>query len=340
MDRLRRLAGWLACWAILLLGFGRYAIALEWVSLAPNPAYSRDFAMGASTIALSYAPQSESINPAGLTLFDPRDDFRGTIFLNPGAALPIYKSWLDDPRFPRDGKRFTDALRLAASGAAVQARIATFALLLSQPVTDLGDHGRYRAFENGSPLSYHQNSALLSLALHPRVSVGGRIDRYFDFDSPLGTAYSYGVILRPRGVRLGVQYQRFPTSGPRVWHPLDHRGDQTTTAGIAIDRQDVTVSVQVMNLTRSDGPAFLEPHAGIEWRPVRAIALRAGGMQFSRSAQWAWTSGIGLLDANWLRKKSARLMVPDDVLQLAVGMVYDKRTPRLGIGSVTCAWRF
>jgi hypothetical protein len=176
--------------------------------------------------------------------------------------------------------------------------------------------------------------------LHPRVSVGGRIDRYFSFDSPEGTAYSYGVILRPRGVSLGLQYQHYPTSGPRVWHPLDHRGDQTTTAGIAIERENVTVSVQVMNLTRSDGPAFLEPHAGVEWRPVRALSLRAGGVEYTGSPRWAWTSGIGLLDANWFRSRPSRLAVPDEILQAAIAVIYDKRTPEVGIGSLTCSWRF
>jgi hypothetical protein len=326
--------------AVLLFLVARGASALEWISLAPNPGYSRDFAMGASTVALSYVPQSEGINPAGLTLFDPRDDLRGTIVLDPGAALPILKSWQDDPRYPRGGYRLTDAIRMGVTAAAVQARIASFALLFSQPVMNLGDNARYRDFEDGSPLSYHQNSALLSLALHSRVSIGGRIDRYFRFNDPVGTAYCYGVILRPRGLRLGFQYQHFPTSGPAVWHPLDRRGDQTTTAGIAVDREDVTVSVQVMNLTRSDGPAFLEPHAGIEWRPVRALALRAGGAQFSRSSQWAWTTGFGLLDANWFRAKAARLMVPDEILQVAVGVIYHKRVPQIGIGSLTCAWRF
>ncbi len=316
------------------------ANALDWIYIAPNPNYSRDLAMGASTLALSYAPQSASPNPAGLSLFDSRTPIRGTLFLNPGGLWQLDHYWRDEADLRSDLERTTDHIRLLTSGAAVQFRVITFAMLLSQPVMIANDSARYDDYERRTPLEYHQNSLQVSLALHPRISVGGRIDRYYRWDVPDEEGYSYGVIFRPRGIRLGVQYQRSPASGARVASPLDRRSDQTTSAGIALVRDDLTLSFQVMNLTESDQPAFLEPHGGIEWRPVRAIALRAGGMQFSRSQRWAWTTGIGLLDANWFRGRTARLLVPDDLLQIALGVMYQKRVPVLGIGTITCAWRF
>ncbi|HEY3294849.1 MAG TPA: hypothetical protein VGL38_05390 [bacterium] len=335
-----RTAVWFLCVAALLLFVrGSDALAFEWIAVAPNPAYSRDLAMGASTLAMSFAPQSQSINPAGLTLFSPRDDFHATVFLNPGGLWQL-KNYADREAGSRPSlARAGDGARLLLHGAALQSHIITLAAFVSQPVMARDDTARYHRFEQRSSLDYHQNSLSMSLALHPRVSVGGRVDRYYRYDRPEGESYSYGVILRPRGMNVGVQYQRFPASGARVWHPLDRRSDQSTSAGVAVVRETFTVSAQVMNLTQSDQPAFLEPHAGFEWRPVRALAIRAGGVQFSRSADWAWTSGIGLLDANWLRSKVARLLVPDDVLQVAVAVVYHRRTPRLGIGSLTCAWR-
>jgi len=325
---------------LLLFACSSDALAFHWISIGPNTAYSRDLAMGASTIALPYAPQSQSINPAGLTLFDPRrEGVRTAVFLNPAGLWQLRNYSRTEAAGRSAGQQLEDGARLLAGGATVQDRILTVAAFVSQPVMDVGDTARYSGFQSSSPLDYHQNSLAASLWLHPRVSVGGRIDRYYCYDRPEGEGYSYGVILRPKGVNVGVEYQRFPDTGARVWHPLDRRTDQATTAGIAVVREQYTLSFQLMNLTQSGGTAFLEPHAGMEWRPVRALALRAGGAQFSHGTGWAWTTGIGLLDANWLRNRLARLLVPDEVLQLAVAVVYREHTPALGIGSLTCAWR-
>jgi hypothetical protein len=341
-----RIKTWWICvllWAMLVSD----AVAIEKLYLNPNPAYSRDLGMGCSTIALTYSLQSQSINPAGFALFEPNTKLRGSLFLNPGALWHLKTYFLDDANVNRSGaeEQISDALRFAVSGVAVQSQVITVAALLSQPVMLHGDTARYRYYVEKSPLTDHQNSVLVALALHPRVSIGGRVDYYFaqggrggeDYG---GEGYSYGVILRPKNVALGVQYQKFPTSGARLWHPLDRRSTESTSAGLAVTRDDVTFTVQVMNLTQSSQEAFLEPHAGIEWRAVRGLALRAGGMQFTRTAKWAWTTGLSLLDANWLRKRAARLVVPDDVLQMALAVVYERRTPVLGIASLTCSWRF
>jgi hypothetical protein len=315
------------------------ASALEWITLAPNPAYSRDLAMGTSTIALSYAPQSQSINPAGITLFPPRSGLHASLLLNGGGLYQSYR-YLDNIPEGRSGAVSQDIARMLASCAAVQLNILTAAVCLAQPVMPPDIPSRYTLFETGTPLTQYQNSLTASLALHPRVSVGGRIDRFYTWDSPQGDAYSYGVILRPSGVDIGVQYQRFPDSSAYTWHPLDRRADDATTAGISVVRGSATFTMQVMNLTRTGGRAFLEPHAGFEWRPTRGIALRGGGMQFSRSPRWAWTGGFSLLDANWLRPRAKRLAVPDDVLQCAVGVIYHHRTPEWAMGSLTAIWRF
>lgn len=324
--------------ALLWAGIAPCAHALDWITLAPNPAYSRDLAMGASTVALSFAPQSQSINPAGFTLYPAESGTRASLLLNGGGLYQSCRYLADGDR--RAGHETQDIARLLVSGAALQMSIVTVAAMFTQPVMRRGETSRYQRFEMSTPLSEHQNSLLAVLALHPQVTVGGRLDRYYRWERAGGDAYSYGVILRPRNVNIGVQYQRFPATGARVWHSLDRRADEATTAGIALEHRGFVWTVQVMNLTRSDGPAFLEPHTGFEWRPLRDVALRAGGMQYSRSRRWAWTGGLGLLDANSLRPRARRLAVPDDVLQFAVGVTYLRRTPELAMGSLTAAWRF
>lgn len=316
------------------------AAALEWIAALPNPAASRDLGMGMSTLAVDWGMQSASINPAGFRLFGRETRLRATLVTNPGGLWQLRNYAANEAAGRTGSGAALDGMRLLTTGAAVQRRIVAMAILTTQPIMPGDDRMRYVDYEQHSALSYHQNSILTSLAVHPRVSVGGRVDRYYRGDAPDGEGYSYGLILRPRGINVGVQYQRFPRPAPRVAHPLDRRADQSTSAGLAVVRDTYSVTVQVMNLTRSDARAFLEPHAGIEWRPVRAVALRAGGMQFSRSTRWAWTTGIGLLDANWLRARNKRTQVPDDILQAAVAVQYNRRTPELGIGSLTLSWRF
>jgi len=313
--------------------------ALEWIYLTPNPAYSRDLAMGASTLALSYPPQSQSINPAGFTAFERQTRQVVTVFLNPGGAWQTVKWWQKDEEADTRDVSATIPPRLLINSLAVRWKIATLAGLLSQPVMKSGLASRYEGYEQSSGLDQHENSLLLALNLHRRISVGGRVDRYYRYSHAEGEGYSYGVILRPRNVTLAVQYQRFPASGDRVWHPLDRRRDQAVSAGLAFTEGEWLVTAQVMNLTASGDSLRLEPRVGAEWRPWRYLGMRAGLVSFSDNERWAWTSGISLVDANWFRDKFARLPVPDDILQAAIAVLYDRRTPTLAIGSLTLSVR-
>jgi hypothetical protein len=337
-------SGWLRRKLSLCLFFlivsAASATALEWNYLVPNPAYSRDLAMGTSTIACFYAPQSTSINPAGFSFLNTKLSGRKfSLLFDPGGTRHV-SSYFD--KLPQDrsvAQQATDATRLMIHGAVLQWKIMTMAVLLSEPVMVQKDTVRYEKLGDFAPLELHQNRVLLAINLHPRVAIGGQIARYYHGSHAIDDGYSYGVILRPRRINVGVQYQKYPASGPYAWHPLDRRSDASTSAGISLAEEDLTISLQVMNLTQSSKPAFLEPHAGLEWRPMRAVALRAGGVMFSRSPRWAWTTGIGLLDANWFRKRISRLVVPDDILQVALAVIYNRGTPELGIGSLTLAWR-
>ena len=323
----------------LLMVVAPRAWTLEWNYLAPNPAYSRDLAMGASTMALFYPPQSQSINPAGLSAFETKSTKMVTVYFNPGGLWQL-RNYAREESEGRSGyDQALESARLLVNSVAVRWKIATLAGMFAQPVMLAEDAQRYQEFEESSGLSSHENSLLLELNLHRRISVAGRIDRYYHYTDPDGEGYSYGVILRPNNVDVAVQYQRFPASGAHVWHPLDRRRDQAVSAGVALEQGDWIITAQVMNLTGEGDSLALEPHLGGEWRPMRHLGMRLGIMSFSESERWAWTTGFSLLDANWFRDHAHRLPVPDDILQVAVAVLYDRRTPALGIGSLTLSWR-
>ncbi len=325
--------------ALLLVAATHSAFALKWIYPAPNPAFSRDLALGGSTLAESYPPQSQSINPAGLVSF-PRDAQRPVaVFLNPGGAWQVANYFRHEANSRRSWDRVNESARLLVNTVAVRWKIATLAGMFGQPIMFRGDTARYDNFDEESSLEQHQNSLVLALNLHRRIAVAGRVDRYYRYSDAQGEGYSYGVILRPRNVELGFQYQRYPASGARVWHPLDRRSDQSITAGVAVHENGWSLSAQVMNLEQASDSLEIEPRVGVEWRPWRALALRAGGASYSDGDHWAWTAGVGLLDANWLHRRENRLPVPDDVLQAAVAVIYSGRTPERGIGSLTLSWR-
>jgi hypothetical protein len=306
--------------------------------LIPNPAAARDFALGGTAGALPYSPQSQSTNPAGLTLFEPSDDWRATIFLNPAAIPQVVKLWEGQEQSTKD--RILDTPRLLVHGVGIQRSAFILAVLLSEPVLRESSLPPDETFDTEPLDGLYRNSILFNLQPHPQVAVGGRIDRLYKRDSPLGEAYHYGVLLRQKSVAIGFQYHHFPPEADFSVHPLERHGDQTTSASLAWNLTSLSVCLEVANLTQKSEQAFLEPHAGVEWRPLRAVVLRVGGTQFSRSNQWAWTAGMGLLDANWLRQPNHRFMTPDDVLQVAAGTIYRKHTPLSVTGIVTLSWRF
>jgi len=305
--------------------------------LIPDPRAARDFALCASTAALSGPPQSESINPAGIELFEPSERLRTTLLLNPASAGLLPVIWQGQSRTTPE--KIVDSARLLAYGIGVQKSVLVLTALLTEPVLREEELPTGRAFETNPLEERYCNSLLLKLQLHPQIAVGGRVDRVYENHRFIGDAYSYGVILRRKSVAVGFQYQQYPPDGVFSMHPLDRRGRQTTNAALTWNHLGLALSLQVLNLTQKSERAFLEPHAGVEWRPLRAVVFRAGGTQFSRSDRWAWTAGLGLLDANWLRKPARRLTTPDDVLQLAAGVIYRKRTPLSLMGVLTLAWR-
>ncbi len=305
--------------------------------LIPNPVAARDFALGGSTGALSYPPQSASMNPAGLELFAPSETGRVAVLIHPASVGQISELWQSGTVSTPD--KIIDSARLLVHGIGLQKSIFLFAAFFTEPVLREHDLPPDRTYEEDPLSGLHRNSLLFKLYLHPQVAVGGRVDRFYEGRHGLANAHSYGVILRRKNVHVGLQYQKFPPEGNFSTHPLDRRGDQTTSAALTWKQTDFSVSFQLMNLAQKSERAFLEPHAGIEWRPVRAVAIRAGGTQFSRSDRWAWTAGLGLLDANWLRRQARRLTCPDDIIQLAAGVIYRKQTPLSVTGILTLAWR-
>lgn len=313
---------------------------MEWIYLLPNPSYGRDIGLSTSAGALHYSPQAESANPAGLSLWKVGSQSGLTVVTNPAGLYSLSRYTSDESSGRRTAEQISEASRLLLNTIGYYNPYINVALLLNRPVMSSADTNAFQNFESSSSLSSHQNSIQATVRINPRVSFGGRIDRYFHYSDPTGEGYGYGVLFRPKGLTVGVFYQRFPGSGAQIWHPLDRRRDGTTSAAIAWNKGITTATFQMFNLTEPNQLAYLEPHSGIEVRPNDWISLRAGAALYTRSKRWSWSTGLALVNANRFRSRTAALLVPDDVLQLSLAMIYRHRVPEIGIFSLTTAWRF
>ncbi|MBK6910540.1 MAG: hypothetical protein IPH10_06350 [bacterium] len=326
-------------YALWLLLWAAQACAVEWDALWVQPGVARDLALGSATGALFGSYSTASQNPAAYIAFPPaqRTAFGAILIGNGVVSQDDYRQ--NDMSRRSTLSRFGDFPSFFIRSLSFKHRWLSASVIPAEPVMRREDPGRLTSSSPVHALAEYQSSVMTQLLLHPRVQVGGRVDFYSrDFKGD-GEGFSYGVILKPHGVQVGLHYQRFPVSGPRWLHPLDRRVDQGTTASLALQRQNYSVAVQVTNLSRSDELGFLEPRAGAEWRPARAIALRAGGSLFTRSHGAVATFGVGLLDANWFRARNDRLPFPEDILSIGVALLYNDGHLNAGHTAVTLAWR-
>ncbi len=324
---------------LLVLAFAAQTFAFQWTPLLIQSGVARDFAMGSATGALFGSMSTESGNPAGFVPFpfEKRIGVTGVLQGNGVLQLPDYFDTAADRRTTIS--QIADVSSLFVRSVSARHRWLAVSGILAEPVMQRDDQTRFDDTPDKHTLAEYQTSLLLHLQMHKRVQVGGRVDFYSRNFKGDGEGFSYGVILKPRGLQVGLHYQRFPVTGPRWLHPLDRRVDKGTTASIALQRSVYSLAFQLTNLSETEGLGYLEPRLGAEWRPARALALRAGGSLFTRSRGAVATAGIGLLDANWFRNREDRLRVPEDLLSFAMAIVYDAGRPVQGYTTMTLAWR-
>jgi len=324
---------------VLLLCCAVNVFAVEWTSLLPQPGAARDISMGCATSALFGTTAATSQNPAGITVFpkEKRTALGAIVNGNGPAQLGAY---FDQTATNRSGiQQAGDISSLLIRSISARHRWAAATAILGEPVMNRNDPNRFRPPPDVYALTEYQTALVLNLLLHSRVQVGGRVDFYSKEQVGDGEGFSYGVILKPHGLQVGLHYQRFPATGERWLHPLDRRVDRGTTASLALQQPSYSIAFQLMNLAQTSDMAFLEPRFGAEWRPVRAVALRCGGSVYSQSRRSMVTAGVGLIDANWLRHRDDRLAFPEDVLSLAAALIYDRGRPVEGLTALTLAWR-
>ncbi len=324
---------------LLVLILAAQAFAFEWTPLLIQSGVARDLAMGNATGALFGSMSTSSGNPAGFVPFpvEKRTGVTGVLQGNGALQLGDYFDTAADRRTTIS--QIADVSSLFVRSISARHRWIAASGILAEPVMQRNDSTRFGDTADKHTLAEYQTSLVLHLQMHKRVQVGGRVDFYSREFKGDGEGFSYGVILKPRGLQVGLHYQRFPVTGPRWLHPLDRRIDKGTTASVALQRSVYTLAFQLTNVSETDGLGYLEPRFGAEWRPVRALALRAGGSLFTRSRGAVATAGIGLFDANWFRSREDRLRIPEDILSFGMAILYDSGRPVQGYTTLTLAWR-
>jgi hypothetical protein len=108
--------------------------------------------------------------------------------------------------------------------------------------------------------------------------------------------HRYGLIVRPKpNTTVGLCYFDMPEGEDNERLTLDRFSDEALNIGISHSPFEwATVAVDVRNVSDEGRQKGVEPHAGIEIRPLSALSLRGGYYQLSGETEKAYTVGFGI----------------------------------------------
>ena len=178
---------------------------------------------------------------------------------------------------------------------------------------------------------FHTNSIFLRVKLHPLVSIGLHMLGYTHGNKIDQFGYSYGVLLQPATeIQAAVTYIDNPTRYRKTPHPLNRLADECINIGMSAKLPwDISVNLDLRNITDEDQIAFLEPHLGVEYQPHRHIVLRSGAFSYTQSNRKVISFGVGVLDWNYLVKPSSRMEIPNFMVQYGVALEFIDRLEKV-----------
>jgi hypothetical protein len=296
---------------------------------------SKSVAMGGATTAMAGDPLSMGPNPASLRLFPLPGSPHAVAIINPVGFYALKSAVNDSQDF---AEQISNGARLVIRFIGVTYQFFDLGIRFSDEIFSENDQDY---FPEKNVLAFHTNTVLMRIKLHPLVSLGWEAIGYTHYDKIDQFGYSYGVLIKPGSkVDVGVSYLDNPSHYQNVTHPLERLTNETINIGLAFKLSPGTqVSFDLRNITDENQPAFLEPHFGVEQIINRHIALRGGGFVFTDSNRKMLSTGIGLLDWNYLFRWSRRFIVPNYAVQYGAAFEFTNHLDRVW-HSLTCCLRF
>ena len=266
------------------------------------------FALGSPATFEGYVADTP-VNPAGFNLFSQEYAPKFKVFFNPlGSAVAAESmNFGEDSDGKLEGKDLFLPLILFFKGFNFSFHPFELGISLAeQPQSGI---------VGGRPLEYfplfdhYSNRMFLQFELHEKVALGLSAEFFCEAGKVRGVGWSYGVLIKPGKVSVGVFYYLLPFKYRNELLARDRIVEDTVNAGLAWQPfRFLKCYLDLRNLSEENSPAFLEPHLGLETLIWEHTALRAGYYREENESH-AFTIGLGLLDLNVFRsldEKSVR----------------------------------
>ncbi|MFC1568604.1 hypothetical protein ACFL4L_00080 [bacterium] len=150
--------------------------------------------------------------------------------------------------------------------------------------------------------SHYETSRNLDIAIRmrfaPRVSMGIAIESIEQYPEKgrKRWAYRYGILVKPKPyLQVGLCYYNFDNRISNTRMNLERLPDETLNIGIAIQPwSKMLLSADIRNVSDDQRDATLEPHMGIEIKPIEQLKLRGGFFHRQDIKRDTYSTGIGM----------------------------------------------
>jgi len=238
------------------------------------------------------------INPAGFNLYSNEYEPKFEIFFNPaGALMAVYG--LSNGEYSNGTFDEGDVLIpmfLLVKGINLSVHPFDFGLVLGEQ-NQIGFEGN-NFFSYFPVLDDYYNRMFLQLELHRKVAVGLSAEFFFSDEKIKGVGVSYGVMIKPGKLHVGVFYYMLPHNYQDSFLYRDRIVEDTVNAGLSWEPVGfLKMYFDLRNLSEENSPTFLEPHAGMETFIWEHTAVRFG-FYHEDGERNVFSFGVGLLDLN------------------------------------------
>lgn len=321
-ERFFRNAGALLIFSLILSIFFSDSYASNRFMTLSN-SQVRSISLAGPAAMLGY-PGDTPENPAGFCQYRSSSKFRLNIYLNPLGAGVALGGLLEgsDTDTQIDEQDIVIPLLILVKGFAASYRALNFGVVFGEQYPP-GERNE-RFFHYFPLFDNYYNRVFIQLDLDRRIAIGVSAQLYsIDYKTDR-VGFTYGVILKPGKLNVGVFYNIIPDKYKEVFHPVKRLAQDTVNAGVSWEMlPDLKCYFDLRNISEEGREAFLEPHTGAELVLFKHIALR-GGYYLENGEKGGFSLGLGLWDLNQNRAFEDRLSHREFILAYGFSHLPDK----------------
>lgn len=319
---------------ILLTGIVTSGYAQTNYFLTLSSIKARPLAMGGAYTSVEDDIVSAFYNPAAMSLYQAKKDYRFTLFFNPIAASTLLWEPIDrNDNGPERGNQLLKSIGLLFKGFVFTGKSVDISFIFNEQLIDANTVFQQKQFFEDCNIwsnSYHTLATRFKLA--DKVSIGASGSYYtkeVENETLQGFGFSYGILLKPAPyLNVGLAFIDFPQKMPEVRVPLERIADQTMNIGVSYRPTGSTIiSLDIRNLTEEQRKSVREAHFGIEQNVFSVLAIRGGYFREKFSTNRTYSAGLALFDSNLIFSKESRFDHPQFIVNYS--FVHQKKAAGL-----------